>query len=263
DGVHLWLYATEIFGVDLRTDKLVVAADLRRANPSIEDVLDIGRYEFGKRLRVTSHDYKRSFEIDPATLKGLPVEVDRKSATSDLKPADFLASGALLSPTEWFGVHSLAELERGFSPGSSIPKRNRAEPKSAARSIYRGQLDPAERGPRVKTMAKLGAETFHDASLLCTADSQPMRLAGPDGFLLNCASAPGIQSTRLVVRVDLGGKVVWKADTGIAEFEQILPDARNFAFIGKRPASPGKLPEPVLVIISNETGAISSCTLWQ
>ncbi|MEO6741741.1 MAG: hypothetical protein ABIP20_15970, partial [Chthoniobacteraceae bacterium] len=42
DGVHLWLYATEIFGVDLRTDKLVVAADLRRANPSIEDVLDIG-----------------------------------------------------------------------------------------------------------------------------------------------------------------------------------------------------------------------------
>lgn len=263
DGVHLWLYGTEIFGVDLRTDKPVVAADLRRANPSLDDIWDQGRYEFDRRLRVTSHDYKVAFDIEPASLKGVPAGGERLKAVPETKPAEFLASGALLSPTEWFGVHSQAEIARDFRPDSAISKRHRAEPKSAARGIYRGQLTPADRGPLVKTMAQLGGDTFPDAALLCSADSQPMRLAGPDGFLLACASAAGMDSTRLVVRVDLSGKVIWKADTGIAEFSQILPDARSFAFIGKRPALPGKLPEAILVIINVESGAVSTCSLRQ
>ena len=69
----------------------------------------------------------------------------------------------------------------------------------------------------------------------------------------------------MVARVDATGKILWKTDSGIERFKlaQILPDARNLAFVGTRPPIPNKVPEPLLVIVDNQTGAVSTSTLWK
>lgn len=103
------------------------------------------------------------------------------------------------------------------------------------------------------------------ASMYFRLSALKARVAAPDGYLMVHTSAPGLAGTLVVARVDPRGNLVWTADTGIDRFKltQILPDPRHVAFIGTRPAVAGQVPEPILVSVDTQSGALSSTTLWQ
>lgn len=96
-----------------------------------------------------------------------------------------------------------------------------------------------------------------------TAASEPLRLTSPDGFLMASRTNAGMQGTVTISRVNAAGEPLWTTNTGIADLDQILPDAEHAAFTGKRPRIPGKVQEPVLAIINNATGVATIHSLWQ
>jgi hypothetical protein len=273
DGALLWFYVNEIGAFELKNGNLITARDLRRANPGLDDIWTDGHYELGGRMTVTTHDYRRVFEIDPATLGAVPLKnaSGNRRSQPDERLEAYLCSGGLASPAEWFGVHTPAEVERNFKPGSSISRENPSEKSRAGRRIYRGRVETTGFGPRIKSMEELSSDEYISGAVVrAAADSQPLRLSAPDGFLLTYTSppnpaAPGtlFAGTRMIARVDVSGKRVWTVDTGIGDLQQILPDTKSIALVGTRPMAPDKVSEPILVIVDNQTGAISTTSLWQ
>jgi hypothetical protein len=273
DGTLLWFHVNEIGALELKTGKVITPLDLRRANPSLDDIWTDGWFELGQRLIVTTHDYQRVFEVDPATLQATPSKAGSGSHAppSDEKPEQYLVSGGLLSPTEWFGVHSAAEVERDFKPGSSISGGNPAEHSARPRRIYRGRVESTSFGSRIQSMEQISNVDYPHAALVRgTSDPQPLRLSGPEGFLLTYTSPPNpavigtmFTGTRMVARLDSSGKALWTVDTAIGDLEQILPDATAIALRGTRPRVQDKVPEPILVIIDVQSGKVSTTSLWQ
>jgi len=76
-------------------------------------------------------------------------------------------------------------------------------------------------------------------------------------------SEGGLTGTLLVSRVDEKGGVIWTAETGLDRFTlgQILPGESVTAFIGARPPLPGKVSEPLVVLVAHETGAVTTHAL--
>ena len=97
------------------------------------------------------------------------------------------------------------------------------------------------------------------------ATEAPLEIADPPSVLMEYTSAPGLHGTLVIARVDLNGKVLWTADTGLDRFllQRILPDADAFAFVGTRPPVEGKLSEPLVVVVDNVTGKMTSHSLWR
>jgi len=63
---------------------------------------------------------------------------------------------------------------------------------------------------------------------------KPLRLTEPDGMLITHRLRPGLGATVGLVRLTATGEEVWKADTGLQDLHQILPDGKVMAFIGKQ-----------------------------
>ena len=271
DGSVVWCNLNGLVGVELRTDRILGVEDLRRANPSLDEAWDdTRRISFHERLRVTTPDRKRVSAVEPGTLKAAPVIVDRAfdPRPLDPTPVDFLAPGARPSPTEWLGLHSTREVELEFEPRSWLRPLNRAKDTKEFRRFYRGllgaELDRSLR--QILSMTPLSDDGYlNGAFVRADLGADPIRLSGPDGFLILYTSEPGLKGRLMVGRVDTAGKPVWKTDTGIdrSQLQQILPDARFIAFIGTRPPVPDKVPEPVLVILDSQSGAASTTSLWQ
>lgn len=112
-----------------------------------------------------------------------------------------------------------------------------------------------------------GESGYLDAAFLRASHaSAPIRLDDPPGALLLYTSMPGPQGTAVVACLDDSGeKVLWEVDTGIGRFalQQILPGEAVTAFVGTRPAVPGKVSEPLLVIVQHESGGQETHSLWQ
>lgn len=271
DGTNVWLNAHRLVGVDLRTGKLRGEDELAQSNPSLPEAWDDPRrFTFEGRLRFTSEDRQRVFEIDPVTLAATPVQPRRGSAPSPFAPKleQFLSAGARPTPTEWIGVLSQTEAERHYQPGSWLRPLNRAEDAKQLRRLYRGQLGPElDRGNRaILSLAPVAEAEFLNAAFVCSgADAEPLRLAAPDGFLMAYTSAPGLQGTLRVARVDTTAKIAWDTDTGLDRFKlaQVLPDPRVTVFVGTRLPVPDKVSEPLLVFVDTATGKISTVSLWQ
>ena len=241
-------------------------SDLRRLNPSLGDLVENGYFELDGHLRVSSRDNLRVFEFDPATLKASPSTKPQRTGWLEpsTKPEAFLCAGGLISPTEWFGAHSSIELQRDFKPRTRLSKDYPIERSNPLRQLYRGRLQANVGRTEVVSMVLTGPDEYVGAAFVRgSLGSSPLRLSGPDGFLMTSMSQAGLHGTLVVTRVDLNGHVLWQRDTGIGEPEQILPDQRSVAFIGKRAAAPGKVPEPVLVIINNDSGTVATHLLWQ
>lgn len=271
DGRLVWVLVNTLTGVNLSTGQLIGAADLRQANPALDETWeDARRFTFEQRLRVTLPDRQRVLEVDAETLQAFPVPDDRQAAKLpfDLTLADFLSSGARPNPTEWLGLHSPKAAERDFKPNSWLGPLNRAEDAKELRRFYRGVLGPelAKAKREILSLtALLGDEYLNAAFVRAGAKADPLRFSNPDSFLMVYTSGPGLQATLMVARVDTAGKIVWKVDTGLDRFklQQILPDARFPAFVGTRPPVPDKVPEPLLAIIDTQSGAVSTSSLWR
>jgi hypothetical protein len=109
------------------------------------------------------------------------------------------------------------------------------------------------------------SEYLDAAFLRASSTSTPIRLDGPPGTLMLHTSMPGPRGTAVVAHVDDTGRLLWRADTGISRsaLQQILPGADATAFVGTRPPVPGKVSEPLLVIIEHDSGRQVTHSLWQ
>jgi hypothetical protein len=184
------------------------------------------------------------------------------------EPATFLAAGYLLAPTTFVGLLSEAELKREYQPGKFVRRIVRAESMKTSRRFYRAKLEPDSTGNyhRIVSLAPLGATEYWNAAFLRPGDNtEPFRLAKPDGGLMIYTSDPGLKGTAKLARVDDSGAILWDVDTGIDRFllSQILPGERSTVFVGPRPSVPDQLSEPLLVIVDHATGKASTHSLWQ
>ncbi|MEO8068286.1 MAG: hypothetical protein ABI599_11390 [Flavobacteriales bacterium] len=271
DGKTLWFDVVGIGGVDLKTFDVVGADDFRSVNPTLDPVWwEDGRgMEIRGRLRSTARDQQSAMEFEPGTLKAVPVEVVRNNQWPlGPKPEYFLAAGVFTSNGAWLGLHSPDEAARHFKPKSWLKRVVQADDAKEQRRFHRGVLDPdtSDGHHRIISMTALGVDTFLNGAFLRMDDtSEPIRLADPDGFLVKFTSKPGLSGTLVVARVDTDGKIIWKVDTGIDRFllSQILPGAKSMAFVGPRPMVPDKVSEPILVIVDNTTGKLSTTSLWK
>ncbi len=95
--------------------------------------------------------------------------------------------------------------------------------------------------------------------------SRPTRLVLPDGALVLQPSASGPMGTVAVSRVDPAGGSLWATAIPIDRFklQQVLPGERSTAFVGTRVPVPGKVSEPLLVIVDHATGRQVQHSLWQ
>jgi hypothetical protein len=136
------------------------------------------------------------------------------------------------------------------------------------RRLHRAELGPVmDRGMRqIESLTPLSADEFFNAAFVRSANAgEPIRVASPDSFLMAFNASPSLGATVVVARVDGSGKLLWRVDTGIERFKlsQILPGSPWVAFIGTRPPVPDKLPEPLLVRVNSETGALITTSLWK
>jgi len=265
DGDVVWLQLPEITACNLRTGTVITAADLERANPALGELIANGHYEIDGRLRVSSRDQQRWFEFDSATLAAVPVAKPARTGWRDpvTKPESFLCQGGRLSPTEWIGVHSAPELARNFKPRLSVPKEAAFEKTRVPRQLHRGQLETSGARTALVEMVPLSADDYIAGGLVRAArDAGPLRLDGPDSVLVvhRVGQVPG--DALVVTRVDRSGRPAWKAESGLGEFDQVLPDVRILSLRGRRPSVPDKVPEPLLVMIDVATGKVATRSLW-
>ncbi|MBN8280636.1 MAG: hypothetical protein J0M16_08520, partial [Gammaproteobacteria bacterium] len=160
------------------------------------------------------------------------------------------------------------DLQGEFATGRYIRAIEGANEKWELRKLYRGELELlGEDGLlKIRALAPIGDAVYPNAAFLRPAiDTEPLRLAGPDGALMLYEQPADRRGTLRVARVDTSGQVLWSVDTGIDRFQlqQILPGDGLTAFVGPRPAVPDQVPEPLLVIVENATGKVATHSLWQ
>jgi len=184
------------------------------------------------------------------------------------KPEHYLAAGLMTSPTSWLGLHSDTEAERDFKPRKWLKSVVRADNVKQPRRFHRAQLeaDTITGYSRIRSLRALGDSEYLNAAFLRPSNiSTPVRLDNPPGALMLFTSAPGPQGSAIVARVDDAGTLLWRVDTGIDRFalQQILPGKDSTAFVGTRPPVPGKVSEPLLVIIEHDSGRQATHSLWR
>lgn len=264
DGNVLWLYARGLAGYDLVSGKVITLADFRRANPALESLWDSAEYRFDQHVRITSGDASRTYVLDPITLVAKQDNRPRKpllpfSPLTQPTADSYLCAGGQLSPTEWLGAPTAAELAADFKPNARVVGDYPAKRSVMPRRLYRGRIAATQTGPRFNSMTPLTDDTYLNAAFVRASQSgAPLRLSGPDGFLLTYSTQPGPKGTLVAARLNAQGQVVWKTDTGIAQLQQILPDAQTTAFIGTPVSALGKTAKPVLVIINLLSGTAAT-----
>jgi hypothetical protein len=272
DGRTLWFDAAGLHGVRLSDFSLVTPAELRAANPELPptwwddqrgmDIVD------GK-LHVMNADRSAALDVDPDTWKATATTPKPSNARFERRePADHLASGLLVGPGKWLGLHAPAERDTDFKPGSWIRPVESASEKRLARQLNEARLEPSSDGARhrVRAIAPLGESEYLEAAFLRLGPkAEPLRLTDPDSTLMIHTSAPGQAGTLVVLRVDMQGKLLWSTDTGLHRFslKQILPGEDVLAFVGERPPIPDKLSEPLIVLVDTHTGKLTTHTLWR
>ncbi|MEZ5651124.1 MAG: hypothetical protein R3E87_11305 [Burkholderiaceae bacterium] len=221
------------------------------------------------------------FDVNgPGTLELATGKVDRTVAAlpRDLtgatpgplppRPEAALAAGLVISPGVWFGLHSDGEQQRDYRPGQWVRRVAGVADGRPPRRPYRGSLeaDTNDRLHRIVSITPLGDESYAEAALLRRApDAEPIRLDGPDSVLMVHAIGTMMLPELVVTRLALDGTRVWETRTGIDRraLTQILPGIRESVFVGTRPPTPGKVPEPLLVIIDHANGTARQHSLWQ
>ena len=272
DGRTLWFTVSDIGGIDLTSRRQVGPADLRAANPGLPDRWNDSRwFSFGRYLQLTLMD-RTLLEFDPVSLRATPVPRDRASTDSWPPPRleTFLSVGVRPTPESWIGLHSPEEAADHYQVGSRLFRGDQHRSAKVQRRIYRGRLGPEEdqeRGSReILSLAPVAEDGYLDAAFVRSGSGlAPLALPGNAGYLMVFTTSPSLGGTLSVARVDPEGKVSWKIDTGIDRFKwsEILPDPTHPAFIGTRPPVPGKVPEPILVIVDTRPGTASTRTLWR
>jgi len=179
-----------------------------------------------------------------------------------------MASGLCLDEHTWLGLLSVPELEKEYAPGKWVRKIADANDARQLRRLQRALLgDSATTGSRrIISMDPIGKEEFLNASFLRMDErSEPIRPSEPDGALMLYTSEPGLKGTLVMARVDMEGRIIWHVDTAIDRFklQRILPGGQVTAFMGTRLPVPGKVSEPILVLVDHASGKAVTHSLWR
>lgn len=270
DGHTLWFDVAGLHGVRLEDGSLIGAKDLRVANSSFDaawwdDTRSMDIVE-GK-LHIVRADRSAALDIDPSTLIATAVTAMPSNARfRNDPPADYLAAGLMVSPGVWLGLHSPTEMGGAFKPGKWIKAVESAEDAKQLRRLTKAAVETSADGRRhrVRTIAPIRDGEFLNAAFLRPdRSSEPLRLNDPDGALMLHTSAPGLAGTLVVSRVDIHGEEIWSVDTGLDRFQlqKIMPGPGSVAFAGVRLPAPGKVSEPLVVLIDHKTGQLTAHTL--
>lgn len=211
-------------------------------------------------------DLERHVLLDPSEIRD--PQVPRSGSPFPPGPDNYLSAGFIPADGLWFGLHAAEELQVEYAPGKFVRKVVSQEDRRRMRRLYRGTLEaPADdKYHRIVAMEPVSDAEFFNAAFLRLDDrSEPLRLSGPDGVLMLHTSEPGLKGTAIVSRMDLSGKTLWSVNTAIDRFnlKQILPGPDAFAFVGARLPVPGKVSEPLLVLVENATGKTTTHSLWR
>jgi hypothetical protein len=115
-------------------------------------------------------------------------------------------------------------------------------------------LEPVEKYEPRYTRARM---------VLDGAGGKPLHVEDPEGHLITYRLRPGLEATVGLVRLTAAGEEVWKADTGLQDLHQILPDGKVIAFLGKQlPKFKDEVRGPVLVLVDVKTGQVTSHLFW-
>lgn len=216
--------------------------------------------------------------VDPATgaltrADSLPAGLDRGRPLSDPPLTLYQAAGVHVPPAGWLGLHTTADLDSAWRPGRWIRAVESAtDAPREARLLVRGEVEPdGETVPalRIRAMTAIADAHYHNASFLRVGQKAgPVRVADPDSVLMIYASGNGVgaDTTLRVARVEIAtGALLWDQDTGVHRFalSQILPGDASTAFVGTRPPVPGKVSEPLIVLLDHATGRIATHSLWR
>lgn len=190
--------------------------------------------------------------------------------TSPLPPRveDHLSSGFITAPGQWLGLHSEEELTVDFAPKKFVRRVESQQSRKQMRRFVRGVLDVPvdDTYHQIVAMEPISDSTYLSAAFLrMDKTTEPFRCVDPDGALMIHTDKLGLGGKLIVSRVDVQGAVLWSTDTGIDRFHlsQILPGTKAFAFVGTRPPVEGKLSEPLVVLVDNTTGEMTSHSLWR
>lgn len=272
DGRTLWFDCTGLFGVRLRDYALITTEELRQANPALDaawwedprgmDIVD-------GRLHIINADRSAALDVDPGTWKATTVTPKPSNDRFERhEPADHLAAGFITSAGTWLGLHAAEELEGEFTVKSWIKKVESAEEVERPRRFCAAELEPASMGGlfRILRIAPISDTAYLNAAFLrMDGKSEPLRLNDPESALMVHTDRSGLGGKLIVSRVDVQGKALWSADTGLDRFalQQILPGTDACAFVGTRPPVEGKLSEPLVVLVDHRTGKMTSHSLWR
>ena len=145
-----------------------------------------------------------------------------------------------------------------------MPRDNPVNPANETRRLHRVRVAAGGSRPRIETVQLVSATDYQNAALIRSADgTELLRLSGPDSVLMTYRTGLGADATTVVARLDAEGQAHWTTDTGIGRLDQVLPDAQTLAVIGTRPPIPGKVSEPILVLVNTSTGTMTTHSLWR
>ncbi|MCX6611273.1 MAG: hypothetical protein NTW74_10540 [Acidobacteria bacterium] len=247
DGRRVWLYADTLVGIDLSTKQRVGFEELSRANPSLAKfwVEESKFYSVGgneQKLRVKVGD-ARQFELDPGTLVARAYEEEKWAKAKDsaesqkqwaeynekmsmfgVGPEVFFWKGGLGADGSWFGLMSREEAGKVEEFGAPSGRAIRGGKTSG---LWKVSGKDATRVCEVE---------YLDAGLLREVKSaRPLKLEGPEGYLVMHQSRLGKDGTLLLTRVDMSGKKLWEVNTGIGKLDQVLPDSKHLGLVGDQP----------------------------
>lgn len=275
DGRYLWLLGNSLTGVELATGKVIDTTELNRINPSLAGqwLKESKYYEAKGKLRFTTAD-ARKFELDPASLQARPYadppkpklsyqedmeRYNREMSMWGVGPSKYFWPGGFVTPTDWFGLHSPSEAERNYHVGSRVTAHSRSTRSEERRMVYRARLENCGSDTCVASISALAGEGYLGAVLLRDESAaRPLRLEGPDGYVMLHWSKLGKEGTMLVSRIGFDGKVAWTVDSGFVDLDQAFPGPGAVAFTGKGLAPANQVAELGLVIIDTRTGQTSS-----
>jgi len=279
DGQTLWVEAATLAGANLRTGETVTEQDVLRASPGLDPrwLRDSrGPSIVDGRVLLLNDDHSAAMAIDPLTLRASPAPPKTGPVWPDTPPfTRYMAAGLLRADGTWLGLLSPSDLDGAYRAGQWLRAVESAtDTPRDTRRLMRGELAPLDVGDdashrRIRAMAPIGDTGFHNAAFLRLADGvPPLRLTEPDSVLMLHTSGDGFgaDTTLLVSRVEMAsGRLIRTTDTGIHRFalEQILPGERSTAFVGARPPVPGKVSEPLLVILDHVAGGLATHSLWR
>lgn len=177
------------------------------------------------------------------------------------------ASGGMLSPVRFIATMGDADAKDDIKVGGAVRETiDRLDKPSQPERLWVGDVALDSGRPRLTSVASTTGPAVYFASFLRASRGGPLLV-----LPANTGTTPGVlrlfeksrfpRGTVSLSRIDESGDATWEADLGIERLEESLPDPVRPAFIGRLPAAPNALGEPVLVVVDAATGTTTRHSL--